>query len=369
MTEQLFKFLMFTGIIVGFVFLIYTNTSKNRKDKSIIYLNLFVLFFTINNLQITLADYNYVNLNFFERKLLIPWYALIIPCFYTFVVHYLRVEKKIKSFVLNSIFLFVIEIIIRIVLSQYFYNDTSSFIVAQYAQFEEIVNLGFTIFLFLKVVYIFLDQTKLQTKIFQFDNMSWLKQFFTYGFIIIILWIIAIVFNLKNIISPNISIYYPLRLSSTLLIYWIGYCGFFKYNLLIERIELRKEINNDQNQKNEVILETVDSRFLLIQNIIIEHKMFLEPDLAIEDVAKKVKKSAKNVSQILQEATNFNFPDYINSLRIEKAKKFLVSAKYSKYTVVSIGLECGFNSKSTFYRAFKKATGTTPTEFRLENHK
>lgn len=359
---------MFTGIIVGFVFLIYTNTSKNRKDKSIIYLNLFVLFFTINNLQITLADYNYVNLNFFERKLLIPWYALIIPCFYTFVVHYLRVEKKIKSFVLISIFLFVIEIIIRIVLSRYFYNDTSSFIVARYAQFEEIVNLGFTIFLFLKVVYIFLDQTKLQTKIFQFDNMSWLKQFFTYGFIIIILWIIAIVFNFKNIISPNISIYYPLRLSSTLLIYWIGYCGFFKYNLLIERIELRKEINNDQNQKDEVILETVDSRFLLIQKIIIEHKMFLEPDLAIEDVAKKVKKSAKNVSQILQEATNFNFPDYINSLRIQKAKKFLVSAKYSKYTVVSIGLECGFNSKSTFYRAFKKATGITPTEFRLGNH-
>ena len=358
---------MFLGIIIGFLFLVYTNSSKNRKDKSIIYLNLFVFFFTINNLQITLADYNYLYLNFFERKLLVPWYVLIIPCFYTFVVHYLKVEKRIKSFVLVSIFLFTIEILIRIILSPYFYNKKENLIIAQYAQIEEIINLSYTVFLFLKVVYIFLNQSKLNSKVFEYDNMKWLKQFFTYGFIIIIFWIVAIVFNIQNVISPNISVYYPLRLSSSLLIYWIGYNGFFKYNLLIERIQLRKEINSDENQKDLLVQEIPNTKFLMIQSKILENKMFLNPELAIEDVAKKVKITTKNLSQILQEATNCNFPDYINSLRINKAKKYLVSEKYSQYTITSIGLECGFNSKSTFYRAFKKSTGITPTEFRLEN--
>jgi len=94
MTQDLFKFSMIFGIFFGIFFIIYTNLSPKRKDKSIIYLNLFVLFFTLNNLQITLADYNFINLNFFERKLLIPFYALIIPAFYTFVTYYLKVEKK-----------------------------------------------------------------------------------------------------------------------------------------------------------------------------------------------------------------------------------------------------------------------------------
>ena len=37
---------------------------------------------------------------------------------------------------------------------------------------------------------------------------------------------------------------------------------------------------------------------------------------------------------------------------------------FSTYTIVAIGLECGFNSKSTFYTAFKKFTNVTPSEFK-----
>ena len=71
-------------------------------------------------------------------------------------------------------------------------------------------------------------------------------------------------------------------------------------------------------------------------------------------MALETKISSRNVSQILQKNTNYNFTDYINELRVEKAKKYLTDVKYSDYTIVSIGLECGFYSKSTFYRAFFK---------------
>ncbi|WP_407920992.1 helix-turn-helix domain-containing protein [Flavobacterium cellulosilyticum] len=60
----------------------------------------------------------------------------------------------------------------------------------------------------------------------------------------------------------------------------------------------------------------------------------------------------------------YNFLDYINLLRVEKVKKYLIKSDYSSYTIVAIGLECGFNSKSTFYTAFKKFTNVTPSEFK-----
>jgi AraC-like DNA-binding protein len=365
MIHELFKYSMILGITLGFSFIIQTNLSPKRKDKSIIYLNLFVLFFTLNNLQITLADYNYIDLNFFERKLLIPFYVLIIPSFYTFVIYYLKAEKQVKSFVIISCVLFFIEIIVRVAFATQYYFDNPNYTIAKYAQIEEIINLSYTIFLFLKVVYIFIDQSKLYESILSFDNMRWLKRFLLYGFFIIILWVIAISFNFKEVISPNIPVYYPLRFSSTLIIFWIAYYGFFKYNLLTERIELRKEII--KSKINTVSQERFDKDFLIIEKFILEDKKYLDPLLSLEMVSKNTKISDRNITNIISNTTKMNFNDYINNFRIEEAKIILVNPDYSKYTKTSIGLECGFYSKATFYRAFAKHVQISPTEYKARN--
>jgi AraC-like DNA-binding protein len=74
--------------------------------------------------------------------------------------------------------------------------------------------------------------------------------------------------------------------------------------------------------------------------------------------------SESSISHSIKKGSNYNFPDYINSLRVEKAKILLTDTDFKSYTILSIGLECGFNSKSTFYLAFKKFTNTTPSLFR-----
>ena len=50
------------------------------------------------------------------------------------------------------------------------------------------------------------------------------------------------------------------------------------------------------------------------------------------------------------------------------AKKFLAEPKYNDYNIEAIGFECGFNSKSAFYMAFKKFTNATPSEFKKQNN-
>lgn len=62
-----------------------------------------------------------------------------------------------------------------------------------------------------------------------------------------------------------------------------------------------------------------------------------------------------------------NFSEYLNDLRATKAMKLLSDPQYSSYHVISIGLECGFSSKSTFYKAFKAKTGYSPLQYQRKN--
>jgi AraC-like DNA-binding protein len=73
--------------------------------------------------------------------------------------------------------------------------------------------------------------------------------------------------------------------------------------------------------------------------------------------------SPKNISSVIYQFSNKNFNDYINEFRVQLAKELLVDTEYKNYTITSIGLESGFNSKSTFYSTFKKHTGKTPAEY------
>ncbi|WP_410016848.1 helix-turn-helix domain-containing protein [Tenacibaculum sp. HL-MS23] len=59
-----------------------------------------------------------------------------------------------------------------------------------------------------------------------------------------------------------------------------------------------------------------------------------------------------------------SFTDFLNEKRVKQAKLLLLDTDYAKYTITSIGLESGFNSKSTFYTVFKKHTGCTPVQFK-----
>lgn len=92
-------------------------------------------------------------------------------------------------------------------------------------------------------------------------------------------------------------------------------------------------------------------------------KPYLNSKITITDVAKELKITSQNLSQVINEKTGLNFNEYINSLRIEEAKKILTSDSYNKLTINAIALKSGFNSKSPFYAAFKKHTGLTPKEF------
>ncbi|MEX0291269.1 MAG: helix-turn-helix domain-containing protein, partial [Flavobacteriaceae bacterium] len=57
------------------------------------------------------------------------------------------------------------------------------------------------------------------------------------------------------------------------------------------------------------------------------------------------------------------FNDFVNEYRVQAVKDMLHSGKQQKLSLLGIAHECGFNSKATFNRAFRKLSGTSPSEF------
>lgn len=96
-------------------------------------------------------------------------------------------------------------------------------------------------------------------------------------------------------------------------------------------------------------------------DLITDKKLFLNPNLTLDETAKELKISKHLLSQYLNEKLGKSFSNFINEFRIEKAKELLQSNK--NYTIEGLGYESGFNSKSTFFTTFKKITGKTPTEY------
>ena len=361
---------MIAGVIQGIIFLIYTSFSRRGRDKSMIYLNLVVLSLTLNNIQIPIIDNFFSSTNFFIDNLHITFYVLTVPSFYAFLVHFLKIENKINDYFALGLGLFVLECALRVVFYFNYFNQDKSVFIGQYAQIEEITNAVFCLILFSRAAILVFNQSKLYPFVLTFDKIKWLKTFVLLGGLVLVFWVFAIALNVKNVINQEIYFYYPLRLSSSVLLYWIGYQGFRRYTMMSDRMEIRNFIQSE-NQNNSAPFDVSNTKKIVgklseVDKHLLQTQSFMRPETTIKTLANELGVSDRTLSKIVKEKSNLNFPDYINSFRIAKAKEFLKDETYAGYTVEAIGLECGFNSKSTFYSAFKKITGMTPLDFRKE---
>jgi AraC-like DNA-binding protein len=95
-----------------------------------------------------------------------------------------------------------------------------------------------------------------------------------------------------------------------------------------------------------------------------EQKPFREPELSLNDMAERLDIPARLVSQAINSIHNSNFPEYINRARVDEAKRLMANNEWSRRSLLDIGLEAGFNSKSSFNLMFKRIAEITPSAYR-----
>jgi AraC-like DNA-binding protein len=97
--------------------------------------------------------------------------------------------------------------------------------------------------------------------------------------------------------------------------------------------------------------------------LMVEKERYKKSDLSIDDLAAELRVHPNHLSQVINQKEGKNFYDFVNSYRIAAFKRLIEANKNRQYTLLSLAFDCGFSSKSSFNRCFKKETGQTPSEF------
>ena len=87
-------------------------------------------------------------------------------------------------------------------------------------------------------------------------------------------------------------------------------------------------------------------------------------DLSLQALADQLGISAHNLTEVLNTQAGASFYDVVNGYRVREVQARLADPDYAHWTVLGIGMEAGFNAKSSFNAAFKRHTGTTPSAYR-----
>jgi AraC-like DNA-binding protein len=100
-----------------------------------------------------------------------------------------------------------------------------------------------------------------------------------------------------------------------------------------------------------------------ITSLFTTNKLFENPELSLTDLSARLQTNPSVLSKIINQGFGQNFNDFVNQYRVEAVKEKLLAGEHLVQTLPGIAYDCGFNSKATFNRAFKKAIGTSPGEF------
>ncbi len=193
-------------------------------------------------------------------------------------------------------------------------------------------------------------------------NLKWLK-FLTYG--LGILWSLIIISQNDTLIFIGISIFVIL----------IGFFGIQQKSIfLTKEIEykiIEKEIGTAANEvkvKEKYVSSGLSEQkaatyYDKLNGLIQQEKFYLNADLSLNDLASKLDIHPNYLSEIINKKENKTFYDYINTHRVNEFKKQIAIPKNHQFTLMAIAYDCGFNSKSSFNRHFKKITGKTPSQY------
>nr|WP_298930040.1 helix-turn-helix domain-containing protein [uncultured Allomuricauda sp.] len=197
-------------------------------------------------------------------------------------------------------------------------------------------------------------------------NVGWLHWVFIIFSLIVFVDItqfIAFLFKFNTYLLENVV--YILVLMAINLLYFNGFTssrkpfGYSKEDLEFSTSLISRKRINTSLEENKILISR-------IENHLSQTESFKNLNLTIAVLAEEVDIPKRKLSELINDHYDQNFVDFINTFRINCAKKRLMSPKDPNETILEVLYEVGFNSKSSFNAAFKKKTGITPSEFKAK---
>ena len=363
---DIYNSLILGGIIQGLIFGFVVATSKKYRDTSTLLLAVLIVVFSLNNFQYYLTSTSLLKSSSFYNIFWTPGQLAMGPLFYLYGLKLIYPEKLIPKKTILWAFLPITLGIISVNFLKlnydYLENQFKYLVLEIIIEFTSMfLAMAATVKLFFKI-----RKIELETKAFGFSKvmpkLHWFKNILVTFFFLTWVWltvIILIYLDLAPFKTWNV-----IWVALSFMIYWIGHVGIYKYGIMEERKKIR---NHTLDRNSIVVVSNKNDHLTEFENLLINKKYFLDPELTLNKIADELNLSKSHLSRLVNNELHTSFPDYINHLRIKEAQYYLKHPDFSNYTLLAIGLEAGFASKTTFNNTFKKVTGMTPSEYKNSN--
>jgi AraC-like DNA-binding protein len=144
---------------------------------------------------------------------------------------------------------------------------------------------------------------------------------------------------------------------------YIYYRRRMKRNNLIQSKEKQQPVIEEKYRKSNVTEEECRRLAGELELLMQRDRLYVNPNLKIADLAAILNVSTYTLSYLFNQYLDKNYYDYLNDYRIEEFKRLVDKDEYSKYTLTALAELCGFSSRTSFFRYFKKVIGITPNEY------
>lgn len=195
-------------------------------------------------------------------------------------------------------------------------------------------------------------------------SLKWVQWFLWINIGITLLWLVSFVQAIAGFYDEATQTFVWATISLGFSLFFIGYYLILKYNWFYV-VPIEQEKQEDELQKNKLSSKT-DTYYQNLLQLMKEEKLYTNVELTLQNLSEQLGISPGYISRIINEKEGKNFFEFVNTYRVEEVKEKLVDEEYHHYSILGIGLESGFKSKSTFHTVFKKFTGQTPSSYKKQ---
>lgn len=189
-------------------------------------------------------------------------------------------------------------------------------------------------------------------------NLVWIQQLFVSFVLLVVLWILSKFF-------PAVIYFVPIGYFAITL--YMAYFVISQKNIQETELPAANEPDGNKSSVERLNADQVELVKQRINDYMQSEKIFLDPALNLSALASALELTTHELSYVINTGFKKNFYRFVNEMRVDEAKRLLISKEHRHLDMIGIATLAGFNSKTTFNTTFKRITGETPTEFYKKN--
>lgn len=368
-------FLLIVGILFTSLILILLFRKNNKESHHIVLIGIFVTVFLV-----FLNYYAYLHriwLLFYLTEVFADSIDVFIgPLFLVYIKgitgqHRNSFRNNLVHFIFPSIYLFGISIpdALGSVIKEFDFSYIRA--IQNYLFITILYSFGYCIYSLWKLIR-FQELVKFNYSNVENKDLAWVKHLLVGSLVILGIDVLSNILEAFSIDIGNDDGFMTV-ISVVFLVAYLGYFGVIQSKILLPDFLLQLEANTSVILPNEGTSDltkysynATDMKLLEaeLKVLVKERKPYLNEDLTLAILSDLLEVTDKKLSALLNQNMATSFYDYVNGFRVEEVKLKMSMQESDKYTLLAIAYDCGFKSKSSFNRIFKKVTQLSPSDYR-----